>query len=85
MKYITVKPATHKAIAEAAIGAFQTTGRRLQGGDWEVPVDDDTYWRLMEYAGGAQIDIAIRRLIIEGKRKLENGMVPAPETDDPSD
>jgi len=46
MKTIKVSDATYRAIADAAILPFRSTGDRLPDGDWLVPVEDDTYERI---------------------------------------
>lgn len=43
MKTIKVSDATYRAIADAAVLPFRSTGDRLPDGDWLVPVENDTY------------------------------------------
>jgi len=48
MKTIKVSDAAYRAIADAAILPFRSTGDRLSDGDWLVPVEDDTYERIQD-------------------------------------
>ena len=48
MKTIKVSDATYRAIADAAILPFRSTGDRQPDGDWLVLVEDDTYERIRD-------------------------------------
>ena len=49
MKTIRIGDAAHRAIAEAAVLPFRSTGRQLADGDWLVEPADDTYERTQEH------------------------------------
>lgn len=69
MKYITVKDATVRRILED-VGPLNDPGaKRLPNGDWQIPVDDEVYEHLQT---GAQIDVAIRRALVESRRLRED-------------
>ena len=64
MRTIRVNDATYRAIAEAAIGPFRSTGRRQPDGTWLVPVADDTWAALQrERIPGESDDDAVMRVI----------------------
>jgi len=64
MKTIKVSDATYRAIADAAILPFRSTGNRLPDGDWLIPVEDETYERLREKRlPGETVDDTIQRMI----------------------
>lgn len=64
MKTIRVSDATYRAIAEEAILPFRPTGARQSDGTWLVPVEDDTYERLLEHRlPGESDDDTIARII----------------------
>lgn len=46
MKTIKVSDATYRAIADAAILPFRSTGTRDADGNWLVPISDDTWERI---------------------------------------
>ena len=43
MKTIRISDATNREIMNAATGRFRQTAKRLLGGDWLVPVDDEVH------------------------------------------
>jgi hypothetical protein len=64
MKTIKVSGATHRAVVDAAILPFRSTGQRQPDGTWLVPIEDDT-WEALERQRlpGESDDDAIQRLI----------------------
>lgn len=64
MRTIKVSDATYRAIADAAILPFHSTGDRLADGDWLVPVEDDTYERIQDARlPGETDDDTIQRML----------------------
>jgi len=56
MKTIKVNDATYRAIADATILPFRSTGDRLADGDWLVPVENDTYERIQDVRPPGETD-----------------------------
>lgn len=64
MKTIRVSDATYRAIAEAAILPFYSTGTRDADGNWLVPIADDTWEQLREHKlPGESDDDTVMRVI----------------------
>ena len=65
MKTIKVSDAIYRAIADAAILPFRSTGDRLPDGDWLVPVEDDTYERIQDARlPGETDDNTVQRMVL---------------------
>ena len=64
MKTIKISDATYRAVADAAILPFRSTGQQQPDGSWLVPVEDDTLERLNQVRlPGESDDDAVMRLI----------------------
>lgn len=72
MKIIKVSDATYRAIAEATIGVFRSTGTRQPDGTWLVPIEDDTWERIekIRLAGESDDDTIQRAIHISHGRPL---------------
>ena len=68
MKTIKVSEATYRAIAEAAMLPFRSTATRQPDGSWLIPVEHDTYERLLERRlPGETDDDTVARLLHRGR------------------
>ncbi|GER08849.1 hypothetical protein GCM10007972_24690 [Iodidimonas muriae] len=64
MKIIKVSDATYRAIAEAAVLPFRSTGTRQPDGTWLVPIEDDNWERIEAHRlPGETDDDTIQRVI----------------------
>jgi hypothetical protein len=64
MKTLKVSDATYRAIADAAILPFRSTGTRDANGNWLVPISDDTWERIREHQlPGESDDDTVMRVI----------------------
>ena len=70
MKTVKISKAAHRAIAEAAVLPFRSTGRRLADGDWLIELEDDTYERIQEHRlpGETDDDAILRALHVYAGR-----------------
>ena len=70
MKTVKISKAAHRAIAEAAVLPFRSTGRRLADGDWLIELEDDTYERIQEHRlpGETDDDAILRALHVHSGR-----------------
>lgn len=62
MRKIVVNDEAMAAIRTASDGPFNQTARRNNTGEWEVPLEDDTFARLQEIRmkGESDSDVIIR-------------------------
>ncbi|MBK8909468.1 MAG: hypothetical protein IPM60_16820 [Rhodospirillales bacterium] len=73
MKRIRISDSTYRAIAEAALLPFRSTGKRQPDGTWLVPIEDDTYERLRSHRlPGETDDDTIARMIHAAFRRPTN-------------
>ena len=70
VKTIKISDETNRAIIDAAIYPFRSTGRRLPDGDWLIELEDDTYERIQEHhlPGETDDDAILRALHVYAGR-----------------